>query len=141
MTPKQAKRRYMKVFIPSMVSYLAATFLASWVIRETDLPVVANVLLALLPALCILWLIWGHGRWILEVDEYERHLEFKSLMGGIGLTLAFTSVWGFMEMLVEAPAFPVFYIFVIFCFAYSLCKCGLKIWGRIGINLNDGDVV
>jgi len=131
----------MKCFIPSMTGYLTFTFIASLVIKRYELPVVLNVMLAIIPALFILWLIWGHGRWIFETDEYERFRQIRGVLIGVGLTLAFTSVWGFLEMLVDAPKFPVFYIFVIFCAAYSF---GTHFGGRFsrkGVIMHDGDIV
>ena len=136
MNPKQAKRRYMKVFIPSMGLYLLTTFISTKLIRNLELPMAANIALALIPALCVWWLIWGHGRYIFEVDEYQRFREFRGILGGVAITLAFCTGWGFFEMLIDAPAFPVFYIFVLFCFAYAFSKHTLDFLG----NRNDGAV-
>ncbi len=141
MTPKQAKHRYWKVFIPSMSLYLVSTFVASLFIKSGDLPLIIQIGLALIPSICILWFIWGHGRWILETDEFQRYREMKAVMGGAGLTLAFVSIWGFMEMLVNAPKFPVFYIFVIFCGAYSLSGCAIRLWGNGGMAMHDGEII
>ena len=141
MNPKQAKKRYMKVFVASMTGYLISTFIVSLIIKRIDLPVALNIGLAIIPALFILWAIWGHGRWIFETDEYERFRQIRGVLIGVGLMLAFTSVWGFLEMLVEAPKFPVFYIFAVFCVGYSF---GTHFGGRFtrkGVVMNDGDVV
>lgn len=141
MNPKQAKKRYCRVFFPSMGGYLIATFIVSLITMRWDLPVALDIALAIIPALFVIWLIWGHGRWIFETDEYERFRQTRGVLIGVGATLAFTTVWGFMEMLVDAPKFPIFYIIVVFCAAYSF---GTKFGGhftRKGVMLNDGDIV
>jgi len=97
--------------------------------------------LAIIPALFILWVIWGHGRWIFETDEYERFRQIRGILIGVGLTLAFTSIWGFLEMLVDAPKFPVFYIFLVFCVGYSFGIHFGERFTRKGVVMNDGDIV
>jgi len=141
MGPRDAKRRYCKVAIPSMIGYLISTFVVTLIIRRLELPVGANITLAIIPALFILWLIWGHGRWIFETDEYERFRQIRGVLIGVGLTLAITSIWGFMEMLVDAPKFPVFYIFVLFCFAYSFGTHFGHHFTRKAVVMNDEDIV
>ena len=141
MTPKHAKRRYMKVFIPSMALYLITTFFATWVTKFTESHLAVNIGLALIPAFCIIWLIWGHGRWIFETDEYERYRQIRGVLIGVGVTLAFSSVWGFLEMLADAPKFPVFYIFVVFCVAYSAGTCFGRVFSRKGVVMDEGDIV
>lgn len=141
MNPKQAKKRYFKNFIPSMTGYLISTFVVALSIKKFELPVAVDVCLAIIPALFILWLIWAHARWIFETDEYERFRQIRGVLIGVGLTLAFTSIWGFLEMLVDAPKFPIFYIFVVFCVAYSF---GTHFGGRFsrkGVVMHDGDIV
>jgi len=141
MNPRQAKKRYMKVFIPSMIGYLITTFAVSLVIKRLDLALGVNVALAIIPTLFVLWLLWGHGRWIFETDEYERFRQIRGILIGVGLTLAFTTIWGFLEMLVEAPKFPVFYIILIFCGGYSFGTHFGGLFTRKGVVMDDGDIV
>jgi hypothetical protein len=52
-----------------------------------------------------------------EKDEFQRELMVQSLLAGIGLTLASTTVWGYLEDFTHAPhlslvwIFPMFWIF------------------------------
>lgn len=125
MSPKQAQKRYWKVFYPSIAAFMLSTGLASWAIKGAELPLPAQVALALMPAACIIWFLWGHGRWLFEIDEYQREQDFRALLGGVGVTLAFCTTWGMLEMLVDAPKFPVYYIFVLYTLAYSACKIAI----------------
>jgi hypothetical protein len=52
-----------------------------------------------------------------EKDEFRRAMLIQSLLGGIGLTLSVTTVWGFLEDFSLAPhislvwIYPMFWIF------------------------------
>ena len=72
-----------------------------------------------LPALPILWVLIETGRYIaVEKDEFQRNLPVQCLLGGIGGTLAVTTVWGYMEDFARAPrldlvwVYPIFWLFV-----------------------------
>jgi hypothetical protein len=74
---------------------------------------------AVLPALPILWVLIETGRYIaIEKDEFQRNLLVQCLLGGIGGTLAVTTVWGYMEDFARAPrldlvwVYPIFWLFV-----------------------------
>jgi len=74
---------------------------------------------AVLPALPILWVLIETGRYLAaEKDEFQRHLLVECLLGGIGGTLAVTTIWGYMEDFVRAPRldliwiYPIFWLFV-----------------------------
>ncbi len=74
---------------------------------------------AVLPALPILWMLIETGRYLAaEKDEFLRNLLVQCLLGGIGGTLAVTTVWGYMEDFARAPrldlvwVYPFFWLFV-----------------------------
>src|ERR1700758_1513867 len=52
-------------------------------------------LVAVLPALPILWALFATATYLTqETDEFQRNLLVQSLLGGMGVTLAATTVWG-----------------------------------------------
>ncbi len=74
---------------------------------------------AVLPAVPILWVLIETGRYIaVEKDEFQRNLLVQCLLGGIGGTLAVTTIWGYMEDFARTPrldlvwVYPIFWLFV-----------------------------
>jgi hypothetical protein len=113
----------MKLLIPSMVIYVAGVFGVA-TLRNNEgvsLPVLAA--LALIPGLAMLSWIWGHWRYISELDEYLQKLNMQSVMVGLAVILSVASVWGLLEMLVQShniPALPIFWVVPMFYVANGL---------------------
>lgn len=130
MKPALAKQRYYKVFVPSMTLYLIATFGAAWTLKNYELSQMLRSGLAILPALFIWWFLWGQIRYFREADEFERARQVSGALFGIAVLMIFSTGWGFLEMLAGAPKFPVFYIFPLFCLAYSVGRFMTKTTGE-----------
>jgi len=76
---------------------------------------------AVLPALPILWVLIETGRYIaVETDEFQRNLLVQCLLGGIGGTLAVTTVWGYMEDFARAPRLDLIWVYPIFWLCVAL---------------------
>ena len=80
---------------------------------------IAAYSVAVLPALPILGVIVAFGVFLEEEkDEFQRNLLVQALLGGIGGTLAATTVWGNLEAFVHIPhlqpiwIYPIFWLFV-----------------------------
>jgi hypothetical protein len=77
--------------------------------------------LAVLPALPIFGALVCTGTYLAEeTDEFQRSLLIQSLLGGIGVTLATTTVWGYLEHFVRTPHLDPILIYPIFWFATAL---------------------
>jgi hypothetical protein len=79
-------------------------------------------MLAILPALPILWVLFATGAYLAEeTDEFQRTVQVQSLLGGIGGTLAVTTVCAYLEDFARAPrldmiwVYPIFWLFVAIC--------------------------
>jgi hypothetical protein len=76
---------------------------------------------AVLPALPILWVLFETGRYLKdETDEFQRNLLVQSFLGGVGGTLAVTTVWGYLEDFARAPRLDLIWIYAIFWFSAAL---------------------
>jgi hypothetical protein len=74
------------------------------------------VLLAVLPALPLIGVVWAFGRLIVEqTDEYQRSLTVRQVLVATGFMLAVTSVWGFLETFGQVPHLPMYWAFIIWC--------------------------
>ncbi|MGC6400221.1 hypothetical protein ACNI3Q_06520 [Sphingomonas sp. FW199] len=128
-----ATRRYLRRFMPTMATYMAALFFANWAIRQWDPQGAALVLLSVLPALPIVILLWVIGRLIVETtDEYVRQTMVTAMLGGTGLMLAVTTVWGFLEDGGVLPHLPAYWAFVLWCAGWGITQCVLALRERAG---------
>ena len=78
-------------------------------------------LVAILPALPIVWALVSTGNYLnKETDEFQRNLLVQSLLGGIGVTLAATTVSGYLEHFVHTPHLDSIWIYPMFWFSTAL---------------------
>jgi hypothetical protein len=69
----------------------------------------------MLAALPILGALLATGAYLAEEkDEFQRDVLIQSLLGGIGVTLAAATVWGYLEDFVRAPGFDLILVYPIF---------------------------
>jgi hypothetical protein len=101
-TPNQA-RRNRRTMVCAVV--YAALLLAVIFLRVTHpLHGPLAYALAVLPALPILGMAWATGLYIREeTDEFERAVCIENALWATGATLCVATVWGFAEMLADAP--------------------------------------
>lgn len=76
---------------------------------------------AVLPAVPIIGALVCTGTYLAEeTDEFQRSLLIQSILGGIGVTLAATTAWGYLEHFVHSPHFDAIWVYPIFWFATAL---------------------
>ncbi len=95
---RQANRRYLNRFIPSMTCY-AVFLLGSNMLEAAYAPTGAPLIaLAILPALPIIAVIWAMGMAIVEQpDEYVRAKLIHAMLIATALMLSVMTVWSFLE--------------------------------------------
>jgi hypothetical protein len=107
----RALRAYQRRFGVAMTCYVLAVVAASW-LSETSLsegPAIWPI--ATLPALPLLAVFWIMGRYLAEItDEYVRMLEVRKALVATGLTLAVTTVLGFLEIYADLAHMPLFFV-------------------------------
>lgn len=122
-----ARSRYLKRFTLSMIAYAALLIGSILALEYIEGSEIANgpwrFALALTPSLPILATIWAMGAYLVEeTDEFRRTILAQSMLWGLGLTLGFTSVWGFLEEFAQVPRFPLYLTFPAFCFCMGVAQ-------------------
>jgi hypothetical protein len=114
-----AARRLTIRVLGTMVLNILFAAIAGLGIRFGHLRGIAAYLVAVLPALPIIGVIVAFGVFLdEEKDEFQRNLLVQALLGGIGGTLAATTVWGYLEAFAHIPhlqtiwIYPIFWLFV-----------------------------
>ncbi len=120
MTNKQAKSRYMRVFVPAMIGYVVSIFSTSLLINKSADVAPLTYGLALIPAIFVFIWVWAHARYILEIDEFVRMLQIKSVLYGLIVLMGFTTAWGLLEFYTPVPAIPIFYVLPGFYLCYGI---------------------
>ena len=111
-----AQRAYLRRFVPLMGAYVIILFGAIWLNKAAAPTGPFAVVLAILPALPLIGVVWAIGRLIVEeADEYQRSLTIRQVIVATGFMLAVTSVWGFLETFALVPHLPMYWAFIIWC--------------------------
>jgi hypothetical protein len=91
-------------------------------------PAILAYPLAVLPALPILAALVSTGTYLAEeTDEFQRSLFIQSVLGGVGVTLAATTIWGYLEHFVHTtPHFDAIWVYPMFwlatAFSYPIVR-------------------
>ena len=114
--PSVAQRAYTRRFIPLMLGYVLFLFAAVWLGKQYHPTGIGAVVLAILPALPLVGVVWAMGRLILdEEDEYQRSQTIRQFLVATGFMLTVTSVWGFLESSDQVPHLPLYWSFILWC--------------------------
>lgn len=108
-------KRYLARFFPTMALYLLLLPASIWIFQHAHPSVPAAYALALLPAAPILGVIVIVGLYLQETDEFHRATLTQALLWGLAVTLAVTTVWGFLENFGKAPHEQAYLVFPLFC--------------------------
>lgn len=123
-SPKQALRRYLKLFIPSMTAYVLTLIGVTYLLKNDLVSGWSVYAVAILPGLAALVFLYAYFRFIYETDEVAKRVQMEATMVGVAAILAFTLTWGLLELFVETMTrIPMFYIFP----SYFLVQ-GLAAW-------------
>ncbi len=120
MTQKTAYQRYMRLFVPAMLFYVVSILGISLAKRHEIFPDPVFYGLAIIPAIAMLIWIWGHMRYITELDEYLRGLQVRAVLIGMAGVMAFATVWGLMEEMTDIVRIPIFYVVPGFYLIYGI---------------------
>jgi uncharacterized YccA/Bax inhibitor family protein len=118
-----ATRRYLARFFPAMLTYVLVLFGSIWAIRHLHPEGPLLWLVAVAPAAPIIAAIAAMGLYMVEeTDEFLRAVLAQSMLWGMGITMALTTVWGFLENAGLLPHPPLYLIFPLFCFSFGVAQ-------------------
>lgn len=110
-----ARRRYQMRFWPLMALYAVLILGVALLIKHAPPPGAWRYVAAAAPALPIIGIIVVFGLYLGEItDEFRRAVIVQSMLWSLGLVLAFSTVWGFLELLADAPHLQLWWIFPIY---------------------------
>ena len=112
-----AMRRYNRRFLVMSFGYVLTLFAALGTTRQMTIEGPLLWVLALLPTIPIMGMIWTIARLLVEeTDEYQRMRMVRASLIATGVLLVAATLWGFLEMFGLVPhvenwaAFPVWAI-------------------------------
>jgi hypothetical protein len=120
MTPQRARRRYSVGWWLSMAVYVVLVLGVSLAIKRLGIEGPALYPLAVLPSLPLIYSIYVMGRYLVEMDEYQRAMQMRRMLAGLGATLTVCSAWGFLELFAAAPQLDLYLVYPMFCMFWGL---------------------
>jgi len=109
-----AARRYARRIWPTMLLYIVILLGSLWALKSQGLADGVRYVIAVLPALPLVGVITFVAQSMsAEDDEFQRVLWAESMLWGTAVTMAATTVWGFLEV-AGAPHVPLYWIFPFF---------------------------
>ena len=87
----------------------------------------ALYLIAILPALPLIGVVWALGRFLIEeTDEYQRALAVRKMLVATGFLLVVATIWGFLEEFGLVAHLPAYWCFIVWCFGLGVGACWSK---------------
>jgi hypothetical protein len=125
-----AERRYNRGAILASIAYAVLLVGEQYALRYAHLGTAANYALAVLPALPVIAIFALIGRYLVEEqDEYLRMRMIRQILWATGLTLAATTLWGFLED-AGLPHLPMFYVAVFWFGGLGVVGCVIRLLDR-----------
>lgn len=122
--PKALMRRYYRDLIPAMSAYIAVMLIWKKLLGWVDSPAL-RVLVALLPALLIVWIMRAFVRYVGDSDELQRRIELESgAVAGLVVSAGYMAA-GFLQTanLINVPSkVAMLWVFPMLCFTYGIVK-------------------
>ena len=124
LSPDAAGRRYrIHVFI-AMSLYVATLLVCVKLIRVTA-AAPWHVVLALLPTLPVIWVMWSLYLFLTRADELQRRVHLTALSVAAGVTAFLTLTYGFLEQFAGFPHVPAWWTFVVIDLVWGAVSCTL----------------
>lgn len=127
LNPDQAKKRHQYQVLAAMSVYTLALLVCMHFLRQNPSPAL-RVLLALLPTLPVIWVMWSVIRFLGQTDELQRRVHLESLAAAAGVTAFLSLTYGFLEDFAGFPHVAAWWTFVLIDLVWAGTGCVL--WRR-----------
>jgi hypothetical protein len=124
-----AMLRYNRRMLAASAVYVVGLFGAIYAHDTFGIGGAAAFLVALVPSVGVLMMVWAMGRLVTEeTDEYLRYRYVRASLFGVGTLLTIATVWGFFEQFDLVPHAPTWLAVPIFALGLGISNC--VSWGR-----------
>ncbi len=114
-------RRYLRRSGVAMLFYVVSILAATYLISRGLVHGPPAWILALLPGVSVAGLFYAIGMRIVEMDdEYLRILMVRQVLYATGITLALTTIWGFLELFGMVGHIELYLVSVLWCVSLPL---------------------
>ena len=125
-----AGRRYTVRFLSAMAVY-AVIFFAARPFEVRYASTSLRVAIALGLALSVIGVVAAIGRYLVEEqDEYLRLMQAQAVIWATGITLAVSTLWGYLAVMRLVGDLPAVDVFVVFNAGWLLVTGVRKVFGR-----------
>lgn len=120
MTPTKQRARGLRQFALGIALYIITLILQVLLFKPATLPPALGVVFAVLPVAFALWAMWGWIEAVRTFDELQRKVFGEAGLFSLGLTVALTFGYGFLEAYLGAPRLSMFVILPVVAVAFML---------------------
>ncbi|HEY3859883.1 MAG TPA: hypothetical protein VGM47_09795 [Gammaproteobacteria bacterium] len=126
--PDVAQRRQKRQVMIAMCFYAVLLLSCVYLIKHAAPTPSLKVVLALIPTLPVIWVMWSLYVFLEHADELQRRVHLTSLSLAAGVTAFLTLTYGFLEDFAGFPHIPAWWTFVIIDMVWGASSCVL--WCR-----------
>lgn len=111
-----------------MSLYVVLLLGSTYIIKHGAPSASMKVVLALIPTLPVIWVMWSLYVFLDHADELQRRVHLTSLSMAAGVTAFLTLTYGFLEDFAGFPHIPAWWTFVVIDLVWGATSCVL--WCR-----------
>jgi len=126
-----AVARYTLRFLFATFGYVLGLGIAVTIANRVELSQGESFLIALLPVIPVLGMIWTMARYLIEEeDEFLRHRAIMASLFGLGAVLTLGTFWGFLETFEVVPHVWAWWVFPVWAMGMGLGQCWMGLADR-----------
>ncbi len=116
MNQKEVQKRYFKEFFTSMSVYIVVLIASAVTLNVTEFPKAAQIVIALLPVIPIIFVVLAISRALRDSDELQQRIQLQAIAFSAMLTGLLTFSYGFLENIGFPPFSAIWVLPAMFLF-------------------------